>query len=209
MPRYFTLLLSYIIGHYLLIHLNEGQSVLSMDIIHSIVNTGCFRHGSLGLYSHVILPWSKARITPRIYDRQSLLNIGLNLQTHRIYAQVGSRSGVWSTLFLTTSGRKEPTDWSDCLFCDDRQPEWCVRALRLSGWIGSLKGWFGVNSPVGPLHHDIQPNTPSEPLFFGRHWLTLVKLVFFRRLSTGRMEPVLYLVNDPTNNAWNVTTLRQ
>ena len=25
-----------------------------------------------------------------------------------------------------------------------------------------LKGWFWVNSPLGPLHHDIQPNTTSE-----------------------------------------------
>ena len=35
MPRYITLLWSYIRGHELLmLHLNEGQSVLSMDIIH-------------------------------------------------------------------------------------------------------------------------------------------------------------------------------
>ena len=69
----------------------------------------------------------------------------------------------------------------------------------------NLKGWFGVNSPLGPLHDNVQPNTPSEAFF---PWSDIGEVSLQPTgLVLALTEPVLYLVNYPTNNAWNVTTL--
>ena len=57
-------------------------------------------------------------------------------------------------------------------------------ACRLADQKILLKGRFGVNSPLGPLHHDFQPNTPTEAWFpWSKH---RVKLEFSAdRLSAG------------------------
>ena len=87
MPRYFTLLLSYIIGHEMpILHLNDGHPVLRMVIIHSIMYTGSFRHGCLVLHSHVIFH-KVSRGLPQAFMTDMLSWISANTFTQCVTVQ--------------------------------------------------------------------------------------------------------------------------